>query len=131
MAEGSDDDAVGFGKPPKHSRFTVGNSGNSKGRPSKPRSVVEAVTRHLDKPVRVRMGGKVRRISQREVVVHQLFEQATKGNLSAMRLLLGYDMASRRNARDGDQAGGQILSDDTLEAMLDTYIANRRGEGEP
>ena len=34
-AAGPDDDKVGYGKPPKHSRFQPGRSGNPRGRPKK------------------------------------------------------------------------------------------------
>ena len=81
MSNASDDDeGAGWGKPPKHSRFKPGNSGNPKGRPAKPRGVAEAVARHLDKPMRVRVGGRARRITKREVLVHQLFERACELN---------------------------------------------------
>jgi hypothetical protein len=134
MSDPSDNNTpekVGYGKPPKHSRFQKGNSGNLLGRPSKPKSTVEAVARHLDKAISVRMGRRKRRITQREVLVHKLFDRALDGDLAATRILLSYDMASRRNATEGDQGGGQILSDGEIQAMLDAYVASRGTEGEP
>ena len=43
-----DDDKVGYCKPPKHSRFKPGQSGNPLGRPRKNRSIETMIKRELD-----------------------------------------------------------------------------------
>jgi len=132
MSNASDDDeGSGWGKPPKHSRFKPGNSGNPKGRPAKPRGVAEAVARHLDKPMKVLVGGRARRISKREVLVHQLFERAMEGDLPAAKLVLSYDMASRRNSQEPNPSGDAVLSDDEAQAIIDAYLISKPEEGEP
>jgi hypothetical protein len=39
VGSGGDDDNVGYGRPPRHSRFKPGTSGNPKGRPRKDHSI--------------------------------------------------------------------------------------------
>ncbi|MCY3732928.1 MAG: DUF5681 domain-containing protein, partial [Chloroflexi bacterium] len=48
---------VGFGKPPKHSRFKKGKSGNPKGRPKGSRNFSMVVKETLEEPVRVTSHG--------------------------------------------------------------------------
>ena len=46
-----DDDKVGYCRPPKHSRFKPGQSGNPRGRPRKNRSIEAMIKRELDQTV--------------------------------------------------------------------------------
>ncbi len=47
---------VGYGKPPRHTQFPKGQSGNIKGRPKVKKGPVDNVAAILDAPVRVRRG---------------------------------------------------------------------------
>ncbi len=49
--------AVGYGKPPKHTRFRPGHSGNPSGRRRKPRSLVRDLVEVLHEPVISDEGG--------------------------------------------------------------------------
>ena len=62
-AQKSDDYDVGYGKPPVHSRFKPGQSGNSKGRPKGVRNFKTDVQATLKAPVKVTRGGKPRNVS--------------------------------------------------------------------
>ena len=131
MSNASHDEGGGWGNPPKHSRFKPGNSGNPKGRPAKPRGVAEAVARHLDRPMKVRVGGRSKRVSNREVLIHKLYDRALDGDNRAATLLLSYDMASRRHGQDPNASGTPALSDEEAQAILDAYVASKSEEGEP
>ncbi len=60
----ADEYAVGYGKPPKGSRFKKGRSGNPKGRPKTHRNFKTDFTTALKAPVRVTEDGKARTISK-------------------------------------------------------------------
>jgi hypothetical protein len=59
-------DGVGYGRPPVHSRFKKGQSGNPKGRPRGRRSVASILHKILGEKVSVREGDKVWLISKME-----------------------------------------------------------------
>ncbi len=79
---------VGYGRPPKHSRFQKGRSGNPKGRPKKSRGFRAIVHQHLEAPVEVRINGRVTSISKREAIIAQLVNKAATGASRAIELLL-------------------------------------------
>jgi hypothetical protein len=49
MSDDNEDYQLGYGKPPKHSQFTKGRSGNPKGRPVRARSFKDDLTAELQK----------------------------------------------------------------------------------
>jgi hypothetical protein len=61
-AEPGDDDAVGYGHPPRHTRFQPGRSGNPKGRPRGTPTVGTNLQDVIRQKVAVTEGGKTRRV---------------------------------------------------------------------
>jgi len=79
-----DDYDVGFGKPPKDTRFKPRTSGNPKGRPVRdPTLLGEIVNAVLDAPVQYREGGRTRTATRREVTLKLLVQRAIKGDVGA------------------------------------------------
>lgn len=78
---------VGYGRPPEHTRFKRGQSGNPKGRPrkQKPKPGEIDVVGILQEPILTQdTGGTIKEISGFEVAVRKLLVFAlTKGKLSA------------------------------------------------
>ena len=79
-----DDYEVGYGCPPKHSRFQKGTSGNGKGRPKGSRNFQTLLQQELDAQVVVNEQGRKRHISKRQVMVKQLVNKAAQGDLRAL-----------------------------------------------
>jgi hypothetical protein len=79
---------VGYGKPPKKSRFKPGTSGNPRGRPVRDRTMLgKIVEGMLDAPVQYREKGRARTGTRREVTLKLLFQQAIKGDVGAADIL--------------------------------------------
>lgn len=74
------DQAVGYGRPPLHSRFKAGRSGNQRGRPKHSRNLKTVIQQALTGRITVREGDKRRSISRLEGVVLRQIEGALKGN---------------------------------------------------
>ena len=78
---------VGYGSPPRHTRFKPGRSGNPKGRPKGSKNVATLLERALTERVIITENGKRRSISKLEASFKQLVNLAASGDLAAMRQL--------------------------------------------
>jgi Family of unknown function (DUF5681) len=86
MTEGKDEYRVGRGKPPLHTRFERGRSGNPAG-PRK-KDLLALLQAALDEKVTVAADGSRRRITKREAIVSKLVERSAGADISATKLLL-------------------------------------------
>ncbi len=86
MPDDDHDYKVGPGKPPLHTRFRKGQSGNPGGRSQKnlPALLVDA----LNEPVFVTIAGSRRKITKREAVIHQLVNKSADADLRATKMLI-------------------------------------------
>ena len=82
------DYAVGYARPPVHSRFRKGSSGNPAGRPRGCRNLSTLVTEELDKSVPVREGGRIRAMSKRAALLASMVNRALQGDARMTSLLL-------------------------------------------
>jgi hypothetical protein len=89
MAEGTRDYAVGYGKPPAHSRFAKGRSGNPNGRP-RGKSLAALLRAALDEPVTVEISGRRRRLTKGEAILASLVDGAVAAEPRSTRLLLQF-----------------------------------------
>jgi Family of unknown function (DUF5681) len=93
------DYAPNYRKPPLHTRFKKGQSGNPRGRPKKnlPALLVAA----LNEPVFVTTNGRRRKITKREAVITQLVNESAGANLRATKMLI--DMMKDIDKKTGAQ----------------------------
>lgn len=82
---------VGYGKPPKPTRFPPGRSGNPRGRPKKAeaqeKDLFDLVLERLDQPIDLMFGGRQVRMPAKEALAHQIISRAVKGDFKALHLL--------------------------------------------
>ena len=81
---------IGYGKPPHHSRFVKGQSGNPRGRPPGAKNFTTLLNEALDEPVPVTDHGGRRQLSKRRAIITQLVNQSAKANLRAIKILLDF-----------------------------------------
>jgi len=82
------DHEVGYGKPPRHSRFVKGQSGNPRGRPPGAKNLKTLLSKALNELVIVTENGGQRKISKREAIVTQLVNRSAQADLKAIQILL-------------------------------------------
>ena len=117
---------VGYGKPPRHSRFEPGKSGNPRGRPPGSKNLSSLLKKALDEPVIVVENNRRRRIAKREAIVTQFVNQSAKGDLKATQLLLSMlrDLESRAEPSSAD--ADKITEAD--QQIIERIKARLRGE---
>jgi hypothetical protein len=79
---------IGYGKPPKHSQFQEGQSGNKKGRPKGAKGLKTMVRKILTEKVTVRTGAGPKRMTRMEAMIHKITEKAFGGDLRALQSLV-------------------------------------------
>jgi hypothetical protein len=93
---------VGYAKPPKHTQFKPGQSGNRRGRPKGTKNLKTDLQEELGEKILIREGEHSRRVSKQRAVVKTLVTRTLKGDT---------------------RAGGQLIT--MMMRLLDT------GEGAP
>src|SRR4051794_37806377 len=81
---------VGFSKPPKHSQFKRGRSGNPKGRPKGIKNFKTELKEALALPVTVTHGKKKKTVSTAKAILLRIREKALGGDLRASDRLFVY-----------------------------------------
>ncbi|MFT3731774.1 MAG: DUF5681 domain-containing protein [Hyphomicrobium sp.] len=81
---------VGYGKPPKYSRFKPGQSGNPKGRPKGAREFSVELAEEMKQMISVTEGGRTRKVSKQRAMIKALFAKALRGDCKAAQLIVGH-----------------------------------------
>src|SRR5215203_1004657 len=83
---------VGYGRPPKHTRFRKGQSGNPRGRPRgdtraiPPVGLSQALRKAASRPVSMTVDGRRTRTTLAEAIIQQLLARAAKGDHRSTKL---------------------------------------------
>ncbi len=103
---------VGYGKPPKKSRFKSGVSANPKGRPRrKPLAAADIVNEVLNAPTEYRERGQTKKATRHELTLRNYVRLALKGDVKAAEALLKLRAHAQRF---GDAGVGRIEVSDWL-----------------
>src|SRR5882757_10472181 len=82
------DYAVGYGTPPRHSRFKRGQSGNPRGRAPGAKNMKTLLSEALNECVIVTENGGRRKVTKREAIIKQLVNQSATADWRAIKILL-------------------------------------------
>jgi hypothetical protein len=121
----SDDNDVGYGKPPRANQFKPGKSGNPKGRPTGAKSEATILQDLLQHKIGLSEHGKTRRITLHEAILRRIAEDCLKGNTKSAAFLLNRYHAMTSN--EPDESG---LNDDE-QTVLETYLKKLQSNLDP
>jgi hypothetical protein len=119
----TEEEAVGYGKPPRATQFKPGQSGNPKGRPKGRKSETTMLNELLFQKIRIREGGRERRITLFEGMLRRFAEDSLKGNIKAAAFLFNRFSMARPDGTDETE-----LTDDDkaiLEAYAQEVLSNK------
>jgi hypothetical protein len=124
-----DDYAVGYGKPPKETRFKPGHSGNPKGRPKATNNLKTDLMEELSERISVSEGGKPKKLSKQRALLKSLVAKAiTKDDGRAANILI--NLILRVLEVSAEEREDDLISDDDL-AILDDFIARQKPRTAP
>jgi hypothetical protein len=97
MSSDGDDDETGYGKPPKHSRWRDGQSGNPERRyPKRAETTVELIDKLLLKLVEITVGDKSRQVTTLEAILYRLWLKEVAGDARALKIRMKYQEFARQ-----------------------------------
>jgi hypothetical protein len=79
---------VGYGKPPVHTRFQKGQSGNPKGRPRGRKNLSSLLNDALNGWVIVVENGRRKKITKRQAIITQLVNKSAAADLKATQIVI-------------------------------------------
>jgi hypothetical protein len=113
---------VGYGRPPKATRFKKGQSGNPKGRPKSSKAVATILEETFSRKISITENGKKQQISLLEAILRQLANGAVKGemrHIDRVLKLLPLIQEARASASSADREGQAANGSSDL-AVLET-----------
>jgi hypothetical protein len=143
MQEGSGEDSevrlqatgdyeVGYGRPPIPTRFKKGQSGNRRGRPKGSKNIATYLDEILQERVSVREGGKIKRMSRVQAMLHNVTLKAMKGDHKALSSIIALARTSGLLDQVTKDNGGpygallvEIPADNSLEAVSERIRKNQ------
>jgi hypothetical protein len=109
---------VGYRKPPHHTRFKPGVSGNPRGRPKDSKNLSTLVHEALNERVVVAENGRRRKVSKRQAIITQLVNRSAQADLKATQIPLGIMQdIERRSETDPTETTFDSADEKVLEQL--------------
>jgi hypothetical protein len=121
---------VGYGRPPVHTRFKPGSSGNTKGRPKGSRNIKTVLEHVMNQKVTVRENGKTRKTTKFEAMVQSHASKAIKGDARSLSALLALLVKTGQLTEDGSENSTSWLTEDDA-AIIDDFMHRQKDAADP
>jgi hypothetical protein len=120
---------VGYCKPPCHTRFSKGQSGNPRGRPAGSKNLKTLLRKALNQPVVVTENGGQRKISKREAIITQLVNRSATADLRAIKILLDMlrDIEGQTEVTSPETASFSAADEKVIAQLRDRFSKGESG----
>ena len=121
---GEDDYEVGYKRPPRHTQFQPGQSGNPKGRPKGTKNLATDLAEELAETITVTEGGQPMVVSKQRAFIKATVAKAMKGDVRAATLLFTMKAGIEAMAAAQTDTTGLLAEDlEILEAYEQHLLA--------
>lgn len=111
---------VGYAKPPVHTRFKPGKSGNPKGRTKGHQNFNTLLRKTLSQTIEVFKSGNKHKMPKYAVMITTLVNKALQGDMRAINVLLPYILKMEQAEKEIAQKVAALSQDD--KAILAMYV---------
>ena len=127
MSASSDNDGVGYKRPPKATQFKPGRTGNPKGRPKTVPTFKTDLNDELSELITVRENGQECKITKRRAMVKALVAAAIKGDVRATNTIVALSTKFLAVTEDTTPVTDAPIADqDIIDAFVDRELKRRR-----
>lgn len=109
---------VGYGKPPRSTRWKPGQSGNPRGRPKGSKSLASIYNKIMQQRVEIQEHGRIIRISMWEAILRKLRQNALKGDFKAIAFLLAQEPAIAEQVEPPQKIGKNFTAEEARAAYM-------------
>ena len=117
---------IGYGRPPHHTRFKKGWSGNPNGRPGGAKNLSTVLSEALNERVIITENGGRRKISKRQAVIKQIVNQAAKGDWRAAKLLFDIQQENERRSEPEPSESSLGAADEKVIKQLKARLRGKK-----
>ena len=112
---------IGYCKPPKHSRFKPGQSGNPQGRPRGQRNFGTAVRDAANRKITMREGERTRNVSKMDGIIEVTLNKALQGDFKAVAAFIQFARCAGLTDEKVEPSSTKSISEED-EAIVDGYL---------
>lgn len=127
MANNDADDDIGYKRPPKHTRFQPGQSGNAAGRRKNVRNFKTDLMDELREMIVIRENGRERKISKQRAFIKALVAAAIKSDVRAINAVV----TCTRNFGAGAEDEMPTAVDTEDLDILEAFVTRERKRHDP
>lgn len=110
---------VGYKRPPKHTQFKRGVSGNPKGRPKGTKNLKTDLLEEISETISISEGGKTRKVSKQRAIIKRMVTNALNGQARSIDQIVKL-ILTLISTEQGQESMKQILAEDAK--ILELFI---------
>jgi hypothetical protein len=118
---------IGYGKPPIHTRFQRGQSGNPRGKPAGAKTLKTLVSEALNQLVVINEDGRQRKVTKREAIATKLVDRSASADFRAIKILL--DVLRDIEGR-GEETSAETSSFSAADEKVMAQLRERLSKGQ-